>query len=1105
MWGSETMWGDVLSEGVAYTKTVSTATVATVGSIPRRTGRSILGTSTAVGSIRPLQVNRAIAGAVGSIGVVARATAKTVATGTAGTIGTVARFTAKTVATATASTIGTVARSFVWMKAIATATVEVLGLGIRPLTIGKKPTGTVGTVGTMRPISVTRAIATATVGTIGTARRFTSRTIATAVVSTVGTIWVTAGQVISAGASVVATVSRRIFRTIRAQVGTIGTVTDFLYDIVYAMNQTFRKLYAKVRITYTDPYFSAGVTTAADAVGDYTYTEQTVDNVTTEDFKWFSLHRNVLDGTFHPLPGDKSRSVGWWGTQLSDFATHAFVPTYPKLTLTHAARTVESILVVGDDKLNEYPVDFTVKLYDAADVLQHTQTVTGNAYYYYDLPLSPTHTGIAKQELEITKWNRGDSVCKISQFFTMLEETYLSEDGELVTVHVTEQRQFEGTTIPQGNLASSEITVRLNNIDGTFDPGNTGSRLYGLLKNNRAIEAWLGVDLVPSGVRRWYPLGVFYSRDWNAPDAEIYAEASGQDMLSRLQATTYSTSQVYTGESLQDLAIRVMTDAGLTSADWLIDAGYDAITIPYAWFDQMTHREALRRIAAAALGQCYCDRDGKVVLDIYDAPTLNAYAYTTGNVFEFDRPLAWTQMANYVEARATPRELSAEQDIVLDTEVITIPALSTKTKTHFFTVSPCQDIVAPVIVGGADVTVSAYTAYSWGISITYANAGGAPETVTSVTVRGKTLEEVNKRVCVAQDADSIGQNGKQTLPEVISSEFWQSETRAQEVADALLLSYKNPRRDLVMRARGNIAQLLGDRVTCMDSRLGGTTAQFGIVGQDISYDGGMEILVTAQQLGARTNKTILATVGTIGTMIDTPVTKKGVAVATVSTIGKVGRVAMKNPIALVGTVGTVSRVATYGLAASSGSRNMQSAGGAYATIWAAANAGSLDSTYFYAYQARGYGGNECVVFRPALIFPTGDMIPSGATITSAKLWFYPGSATLTGLGAFDLVIQNGQPTYPHDPVVSGDYNKANYSGDGGSISSAAIVVGAWNCITLNAAGLSWINAGAGNVTKLVCRTSHDIAGVGPTSDYTVEKASMNKTGQPIHLEVEWEV
>jgi hypothetical protein len=907
LWGSETMWGDVLSEGVAYSKTVSTATVATVGSIPRRTGRSILGTSTAVGSIRPLQVDRAIAGAVGSIGAVARATAKTVATGTAGVVGSVMRLTSKTVATATASTIGTVVRSFVVLKTIATATVEAIGLGIRPLIVGKNTLGTVGTVGTIRPLSITRAI-TAMVGTIGTARRFTSRTIATAVTSVVGTVAriKLAVEALSAGASVVATVSRKVFRTIRAQVGTIGTVTDFLYDIVYAMNQTFRKLYAKVQITYTDPYFSAGVATAADAVGDYTYTEQTVDNVTTEDYKWFSLHRNVLDGTFHPLPGDKSRSVGWWGTQLSDVATHVFVPTYPKLTLTHAERTVESILVVGDDKLNEYPVDFTVKLYDAANVLQHTQTVTGNAYYYYDLPLSPTHTGIAKQVLEITKWNRGDSVCKISQFFTMLEETYLSEDGELVTVHVTEQRQFEGTTIPQGNLASSEITVRLNNIDGTFDPGNTGSRLYGLLKNNRAIEAWLGVDLVPSGVRRWYPLGVFYSRDWNAPDAEIYAEVSGQDMLSRLQTTTYSTSQVYTGESLQDLAIRVMTDAGLTSADWLIDAGYDAITIPYAWFDQMTHREALRRIAAAALGQCYCDRDGKVVLDIYDAPTLNAYSYTTGNVFEFDRPLAWTQMANYVEARATPRELSAEQDIVLDTEVITIPAGSTKTKTHFFTVSPCQDIVAPVIVGGADVTVSAYSAYSWGISITYANAGGAPETVTSVTVRGKTLEEVNKRICVAQDADSIGQNGKQTLPEVISSEFWQSETRAQEVADALLLSYKNPRRDLVMRARGNIAQLLGDRVTCMDSRLGGTTAQFGIVGQDISYDGGLEILVTAQQLGARTDKTILATVGTIGTMIDTPVQNKTIATAVVSTVGSVRRMAGKGIKAEVGTIGTKS-------------------------------------------------------------------------------------------------------------------------------------------------------------------------------------------------------
>lgn len=891
-----------------WAKVVAAAIVETVGTVARKAGKRLSAAVDTAGTVSRLNsLSKAISGTVGTIGSVARATAKHIADTTVDTVATVARGMVchKLVDAATVATLATVDRVMTFAKALST-TVTAIGLSIRPITVWKHVTGTAGTVATIRPVNIWRAI-TATVGTISSVARKTSKHVLLATVDTIGTIWATAGQVVAGGVATAASVARKTFRHLTAVVSTVSTLSSFLYDIVYAMNQTIRHIYGRVRITYTDPYFSAGVATAADSVGDYTYTDQTVDNVTEEEYKWFSLHRNVLDGTYHPLPGDRSSSVGWWGTQLSDFVTRVFVPTYPKLTITHAARAVERLLVVGDDQLNEYPVDFTIKLYDSTDVLQYTETVTGNAAVIFSRTLSPAQTGIAKQELEITKWSRGDSVCKIAQFFTTLEETYESEDGELVTINVTEQREFTGTTIPQGNLANAEISVRLNNIDGTFDSGNTASRLYGLLLNNRAITAWLGVDLYPSGVRRWYPLGTFYSRDWSAPDSEIWAEVTGQDMLARLQSTTFSTSEVYETKTLEELAIIVMTDAGLTSADWEIDAALSAITVPYAWFDAVSHRECLRKIAAACMGQCYCNRDGKIVLEVYSAPSLNPFEYTAGNVFNIDHPLAWSQMVNYVEAQAAPRVASPEVDIVTDLETFTVPALSSVTKMHFYILSPCVDVQPPVITADPDITVSGSTAYAWGISITYANAGVGDETVTLVTVAGKPLEVVGSRVVVAQDAASIAQNGKQTLPETITSEFWQDETRAQAVADAILQTYRNPRRDIVMRARGNIAQLLGDRVKCPDSLMAGTTMHFGIVGQDIGYDGGLEIVVTAQRLGTQTAKTLTATVGTVATRSWKPVEKKGLAIAQVGAVGTVIRAALHHK-AVSAVVSTVSSI-----------------------------------------------------------------------------------------------------------------------------------------------------------------------------------------------------
>ncbi|MFA5054289.1 MAG: hypothetical protein WC565_09535, partial [Parcubacteria group bacterium] len=521
-----------LTRGLVFMKALAIATAEAVGTVRRAIGKNLTGASATAGTVRRA-IARTITGTASTVGTVPRAVTKAVAAGTVATVGSLIRgmVYTKAIATGIVSTVGTVVRQ---TGQVLSAAVEAVALGIRPLTVGKVPDTTVGTVGTIRPLSITRAI-TGTVEAIGTARRAIAKTVATAVVSTVGTIWAAAGQLVSAGAEVIASVSRRVYRNITGTVPVVATITDFLYDIVYAMNQTFRRIYAKVRITYTDPYFSAGVATSADAVGDYTYTDQAVDNVTTEEYKWFSLHRNALDGTYHPLPGDQSISVGWWGTQLSDFATRVFVPPYPTLTITHAARIVDTLLVVGDDQLNEYPVNFNVYLYSTGDVLEHTENVTGNTLVTWTKDLAVAETGIVKQVLEITKWSRGGAVSKIAQFFTTLEQVYMSEDGDIVSLNMTEQREFSGTTIPQGNMASSEITVRLNNIEGIFDPGNTASPLYGLLLNNRAITAWLGVDLIPSGVRRWYPLGTFYSRDWSAPDSEIYAEVSGQDMLARLQ------------------------------------------------------------------------------------------------------------------------------------------------------------------------------------------------------------------------------------------------------------------------------------------------------------------------------------------------------------------------------------------------------------------------------------------------------------------------------------------------------------------------------------------------------------------------------------------
>lgn len=169
----------------------------------------------------------------------------------------------------------------------------------------------------------------------------------------------------------------------------------------------------------------------------------------------------------------------------------------------------------------------------------------------------------------------------------------------------------------------------------------------------------------------------------------------------------------------------------------------------------------------------------------------------------------------------------------------------------------------------------------------------------------------------------------------------------------------------------------------------------------------------------------------------------------------------------------------------------------YGTCWGDADAAGV---YASVYAGQDKVGSTFHIYRGTVNFDTS-VIPSGATISAAKLRMYA-DAVLADT-AFTVVVMNGQPTYPHDPVVVGDYNKANYSGDGGSLASGSMSAGIYNDIVLNATGVGWINIGPGAVTKFCLRSDLDIAGTSPLSVENQYAAFAGPlTNGPI-LEITW--
>lgn len=155
-------------------------------------------------------------------------------------------------------------------------------------------------------------------------------------------------------------------------------------------------------------------------------------------------------------------------------------------------------------------------------------------------------------------------------------------------------------------------------------------------------------------------------------------------------------------------------------------------------------------------------------------------------------------------------------------------------------------------------------------------------------------------------------------------------------------------------------------------------------------------------------------------------------------------------------------------------------GGTYTEMWNETEAETVGDDWLVV--AVGQSGSApYVIYRGFLFFDTS-IIPYDANITSANLTIYGSDDYSTT--DFDITIQNGQPTYPHDPLVAGDYYQAHYSGNGGSVSTSSFSTSSYNNITLNADGRSWINIGG--TTKLCLRSNREISAISPTTWEFVE-------------------
>lgn len=266
-------------------------------------------------------------------------------------------------------------------------------------------------------------------------------------------------------------------------------------DFLDAMKANKRQVSAKCQIDYTDPFMDQSINITTSENANVSYPTQAADAVVQVPYKWASLDGSwALDGSYHLAPTADLLSqyqFGWWGSQLSG-ADGSYTSPYPQLTVTHFARPIHTLTVVGDSARNEYPVNFTIDLFAADGTKLYTKSVTGNNQVNWSYALPSPVLDVTKQVLTIAKWNIPNRQVKITEFFTSIQETYMNDD--IVKIDLLEEREASQGSLPVGNITANEVTLTLVNKDKKFNVDNTQSPLNNLLKPNRRIKAWLGIE-----------------------------------------------------------------------------------------------------------------------------------------------------------------------------------------------------------------------------------------------------------------------------------------------------------------------------------------------------------------------------------------------------------------------------------------------------------------------------------------------------------------------------------------------------------------------------------------------------------------------------------
>lgn len=202
-------------------------------------------------------------------------------------------------------------------------------------------------------------------------------------------------------------------------------------------------------------------------------------------------------------------------------------------------------------------------------------------------------------------------------------------------------------------LPTIDFSLTIENRDRLFDVENKTSVIH-YLEIGQEVTARYGYTL-PNGEITWIDGCVCRLSDWEANDESM--SLSAEDKIGNLTETYYGGKYYSDGISLYDLAVDVLTDAGLDEREYFLDE-YLQTVIVHNPLPCETHKECLQLIANAGRCRLFQDRLGIIRIEAAFVTVISPDRMTVTS----DDATEWSDLPSVIKGNAKYEYVTLSQN-----------------------------------------------------------------------------------------------------------------------------------------------------------------------------------------------------------------------------------------------------------------------------------------------------------------------------------------------------------------------------------------------------------------------------------------------------------